>query len=207
MIRDKGETLMKNIVMWCLPGLLAMSGAVWVQAQQATEAGKSAVPPTGMAKDASKAVQRGERLATFGGCHDCHTPKLMTPKGPELDKSRLLSGYPSHALLPAVPQGIVGPARWGAIAAGDLTAWVGPWGISFAANLTPDVTGLGGWTEEQFIQTMRTGKHLGVGRAILPPMPWFDVAALTDPDLKALFAYLKSLKPIANRVPQPVPPK
>jgi hypothetical protein len=107
----------------------------------------------------------------------------------------------------AVPQGVIGPTQWGAVATNDLTAWVGPWGISFAANVTPDVTGLGGGTEEQFIQTMRTGKHLGVGRAILPPMPCFDVAALTDRDLKALFAYLKSLKPISNQVPQPVPPK
>jgi hypothetical protein len=53
---------------------------------------------------------------------------------------------------------------------------------------------------------MRTGKHLGVGRAILPPMPWPGVAALTDEDLKALFAYLQSLKPISNLVPQPIPP-
>jgi len=93
------------------------------------------------------------------------------------------------------------------VASNDATAWVGPWGISFAANLTPDATGLGGWTEEQFIQTMRTGKHLGVGREILPPMPWFGVAALPDEDLKALFAYLQSLKPISNNVPQPLPPK
>lgn len=90
----------------------------------------------------------------------------------------------------------------------DLTAWVGPWGISFAANLTPDVeTGLGGWTAAQFIQSMRTGKHLGVGRPILPPMPVSALAAMTDPDLNAMFAYLKSLKPIKNLVPAPMPPK
>jgi hypothetical protein len=159
------------------------------------------------AENPSRAVRRGEYLAQFGGCHDCHTPKVMTPKGPELDKSRLLSGYPSTAPLPAVPQGVIGPTQWGAITTNDLTAWAGPWGISFAANLTPDVTGLRGWTTQQFIRTMRTGKHLGVGRAILPPMPWFDAAVLTDQDLKALFAYLKSLEPISNRVPQPVPPK
>jgi cytochrome c1 len=183
----------KNIIMRCLPGLLAMSGAVCAQAQQATEA--------------NKVLKRGERLATFGGCHDCHTPKLMTPQGPQLDKSRLLSGHPADASLPAVPPGVVGPTQWGTLGSNDFTAWAGPWGISFSANLTPDVTGLGSWTEEQFIQTMRTGKHLGMGRALLPPMPWFDVAALTDQDLKALFAYLKSVKPIANQVPQPIPPK
>jgi len=132
----------------------------------------------------------------------------MTAKGPELDKSRLLSGHRANSRLPAIPAGVIGPTQWGAITTNDLTAWVGPWGISFASNLTPDnMTGLGGWTAEQFIQTMRTGKHFGVGRSLLPPMPWYDIALLTDADLKAVFAYLKSLKPISNLVPQPVPPK
>ena len=155
----------------------------------------------------SAEARRGEKRVALGGCHDCHTPKVMTPKGPQLDTSRLLSGYPSQTSLPAVPPGIIGPTQWGALTTNDLTAWAGPWGIAFAANLTPDVSGLGPWTAQEFIQTMRTGKHLGVGRALLPPMPWFNSAALTDKDLKALFAYLKSLKPISNQVPQPVPPK
>lgn len=153
-------------------------------------------------------IRRGEYLATFGGCNDCHTPKTMSVNGPVTDKSRLMSGYPAGGQLPSVPPGVFGPGQWGALTTNDLTAWVGPWGISFSANLTPDKsTGLGGWTFEQFSQTMRTGKHLGVGRPVLPPMPWFDVAVLTDSDMKALFAYLKSLKPIVNQVPPPVPPK
>jgi len=159
---------------------------------------------------ASKEVRRGEYLAGYGGCGDCHTPKLMTPDGPVPDKSRLLSGYPANAQLPPVPADVVGPdpKKWGALTNGDLTAWVGPWGISFAANLTPDPqTGMGAWTSDVFIKTMRTGKHLGTGRALLPPMPWFDMAVLTDQDLKAVFAYLRSLKPIQNKVPQPLPPK
>jgi hypothetical protein len=101
-----------------------------------------------------------------------------------------------------------GPDKWGAITTSDLTAWAGPWGISFTSNLTPDVqTGMGGWTAESFIKTMRTGKHLGVGRPLLPPMPWSSLAVLTDQDLKAVFAYLKSLKPMQNQVPEPLPPK
>jgi mono/diheme cytochrome c family protein len=153
-------------------------------------------------------VKRGEYMATISGCNDCHTPKLMTPKGPAPDPARRLSGYPANAPLPPVPPGVLGPGKWAAMTNDDLTAWVGPWGISFAANLTPDVaTGLGGWTAEQFIQTMRTGKHLGAGRPILPPMPVDALAAMTVPDLKALFAYLKSLKPIQNQVPAPIPPK
>jgi hypothetical protein len=100
------------------------------------------------------------------------------------------------------------PGKWSAMTNDDLTAWAGPWGVSFAANLTPDkATGLGAWTADQFIKTMRTGKHMGVGRPILPPMPVQNVAALGDADLAALFAYLRSLKPIQNQVPAPLTPK
>ena len=147
-------------------------------------------------------------LVIGGSCHDCHTPKLMTPNGPVLDQARLLAGHPADTPLPPVPTGAIGPTQWGAVTTNDLTAWAGPWGISFAANLTPDTaTGLGNWTVAQFSKTMRTGKHLGAGRDLLPPMPWFNVAALRDQDMRALFGYLKSLKPITNRVPAPIPPK
>jgi mono/diheme cytochrome c family protein len=153
-------------------------------------------------------VKRGEVLATFGGCHDCHSPKTMTPQGPVPDKAHLLSGYPAAQAVPAVPAGALAQGKWSVMTNDDLTAWVGPWGISFAANLTPDkTTGLGGWTADQFIKTMRTGKHLGVGRPILPPMPWQGYAALSDAELKALFAYLRSVKPIQNQVPATIPPK
>jgi mono/diheme cytochrome c family protein len=163
----------------------------------------------GQSKGAGKEqLRRGEYLATFGGCSDCHTPKIMTPNGPAPDPSRLLSGHPANAAPAPIPAGVLSPNQWVAMTNGDLTAWAGPWGISFAANLTPDAaTGLGSWTADQFIKTMRTGKHLGVGRPILPPMPWFDVAVLNDQDMKALFAYLKSVKPISNPVLQPIPPK
>jgi len=155
-------------------------------------------------------IKRGELLVKFGGCHDCHTPKVMTPNGPAPDPSRLLSGQPEQtARLPTLPPGLIGPSptQWGGVTNNDLTQWVGPWGTSYAANLTPDQSGLGSWTPELFIKTMRTGKHFGVGRPLLPPMPWYDIAVLNTADLKAMFAYLKSIKPIRNLVPQPVPPK
>ena len=151
-------------------------------------------------------VKRGQYLAQVGGCSDCHTPKVFTQAGPEPDKSRLLSGHPADDKLPPVPSGVIGPDQWGAIASNDLTAWAGPWGISFSANLTPDDSGLKNWSPENFIQAMRTGKHAGVGRAILPPMPWQGYGQMTDDDLRALFAYLQSLPPISNVVPAPVPP-
>lgn len=149
-------------------------------------------------------VARGRYLVNGSGCHDCHTPKKMGPKGPELDTTRILSGHPEGTPLPPPPQA-VGP--WIATAAWDLTAWSGPWGISYAMNLTPDEnTGLGIWTEEMFVQALKTGRHMGVSRPILPPMPWEAFRNYSDDDLKAIYAYLRSVPPIKNRVPTPVPP-
>ncbi len=151
-------------------------------------------------------VDRGAYLVTVGGCHDCHTPKIFGAEEPELDTTRLLAGHPAEEAIPAIPEGVIAPDRWGAITNNHLTAWAGPWGVSYSANLTPDSTGLGDWTEENFIQAMRTGKHAGVGRPILPPMPWFNYGKLSDEDLRAVFAYLKSLPPVSNQVPAPIPP-
>jgi mono/diheme cytochrome c family protein len=156
----------------------------------------------------SEQVRRGEYLATIGGCGDCHTPKVMSPQGPAPEPSRLLSGHPQNEPVPPVPAGALAPGGWMAMTNGHLTAWAGPWGVSYAANLTPDKrTGLGAWTADQFIKTMRTGKHLGVGRPLLPPMPVQALAAMTDADLRALFAWLQSIKPVENQVPQPTPPR
>jgi len=155
----------------------------------------------------SATLARGKYLVTFGGCHDCHTPKLMTDKGPALDTKRLLSGFPSSDKVPAVPVGVIGPKSWGGLFTNDLTGWAGPWGISFASNLTPDKeTGIGAWTEKAFLQALRTGKTAG-GRTILPPMPWESIRQASDRDLKAIFAYITSLPPVRNMVPAPVPPK
>jgi len=154
-------------------------------------------------------VDRGRYIVTIASCNDCHSPKVFTPQGPIPDTTQLLSGHPAKAALPSLPNGIVGmtPNTWGAITSNDFTAWSGPWGTSFTANLTSDKeTGLGSWTEEMFIKALRTGKHMGTGRDILPPMPWQTIGQMTDRDLKAVFAYLKSLKPISNAVPDPITP-
>lgn len=151
-------------------------------------------------------VARGEFLVTFGGCGDCHTPKMFTPNGPALDTTKLLSGSPSTTQISDVDANLVKPGKW-VLFTQDITAAVGPWGASFAANLTPDnETGIGSWNEEMFINAMRTGKHLGAGRPIMPPMPWELVGHHSDDDLKAMFAYLKSLKPVKNKVPDYLPP-
>lgn len=149
-------------------------------------------------------VERGSYLVRTSGCHDCHTPTLMTPKGPAPDMSRALSGHPAQVVLPP-PPAPVGP--WIASTAATGTAVAGPWGVSFAANLTPDrATGLGAWTERDFINTVRNGRHLGAGRPLLPPMPWPVYAQMNDEDLGAIFAYLRTVPAIDNRVPAPLPP-
>ena len=157
-------------------------------------------------KNNSAMVERGLYLVTAAGCNDCHSPKTMTPKGPAPDEALILSGHPSDEKLTEVPQNIFGPGKWGAITNNNLTAWVGPWGTSYSPNLSPDPeTGTGAMSEALFIRILRTGKFMGAGRDILPPMPWYDYAKLTDPDLKAIFAYLKSIKAVRNQVPASVP--
>jgi hypothetical protein len=150
--------------------------------------------------------QWGEHLVTIAACNDCHTPKIMTPQGPDFDISRLLSGHPANS--PDLSVNREEMESKGLAVTQDLTAWVGPWGVSYAANLTSDSTGIGGWKESQFIYAIREGKLKGLpqSRPILPPMPWNVYRYMTDDELKAIFAYLKSTKPIKNVVPQPKPP-
>lgn len=151
-------------------------------------------------------VKRGEHLVNSIGCHDCHTPKLFTEKGMELDMSRLLSGHPANEALPSYD---ASTAKSYVLFSGGFTATVGPWGASFAANLTPDPTGIGTWSEAQFINAIRNGKYKGLegSRDLLPPMPWPSYRNFSDEDLKAIFAYLKTIKPVENVVPSPIPPK
>jgi len=128
--------------------------------------------------------------------------------GPVLDSSRLLSGHPAGAPLPPIDKKAMQPGNWMLIAP-DLTSFAGPWGISYTANITSDsATGIGAWSVDDFIGSMRTGKHLGQagGRPILPPMPWDGIRRYTDEDLKAIYTYLQSIPPVSNKVPAPTPP-
>jgi mono/diheme cytochrome c family protein len=150
-------------------------------------------------------VARGAYLVQTMGCNDCHTPMKMGPRGPEPDMTRALTGHPQELVMPPAPTLPEGP--WIALMAATNTAFAGPWGTSFAANLTPDKeTGLGNWTYDMFIATMKTGRHQGKGRPILPPMPRQIIAAADDSEARAIFAYLQSLPPVHNRVPAPVDP-
>ncbi len=148
----------------------------------------------------------GEHLVTIAGCHDCHTPKKMGPNGPQLDMENALSGHPSALPIPDLDRSEL--ESKGAAATQTMTAWIGPWGVSFSSNITSDPTGIGNWTEEQFFTALREGKSKGIAtnRQMLPPMPYEMFRHMTDEEIRAIFAYLKSTKPVNNVVPEPLPP-
>ena len=149
-------------------------------------------------------VARGKYLVRIAACHDCHTPWKAGPNGPEPDMDRGLSGHPESLVVAQPAKGTAAP--WMIQISGSNTAWSGPWGVSFTANLTPDAeTGIGKWTLRNFQDTIRSGRHLGRGRPVLPPMPIEQYKHMTDEDLAAVFAYLQSIPAIRNRVPEPLP--
>jgi mono/diheme cytochrome c family protein len=158
----------------------------------------------GAGVDPKAEIERGRYLVSTSGCHDCHTPWAMGPNGAAPDMTRALSGHPRSLEMPPAPAP-TGP--WVGATSATNTAWSGPWGTSFTANLTPDKeTGLGAWTRQNFIDTIRNARHMGAGRPLLPPMPAPVYAQMTDADLGAVFAYLQTIPAISNRVPAPRPP-
>ena len=174
----------------------------------ATANTRTAQPAARTATRISRAerIQRGKYLVTIGGCNDCHTPWIIHPDGnPGPDMTRALSGHPSSIRITKPVDLKADPftVAW----AGTNTAFSGPWGVSFTANLTPDrETGIGIWTFDIFKNTIRNGRHWGVARPLLPPMPWFNYREMSDDDLLAVYTYLRTLKPVHNEVPQPIPP-
>jgi mono/diheme cytochrome c family protein len=166
--------------------------------------GGAVLTPQAIAQPPADPVARGKYIVSTSGCHDCHTPWVLGPKGPEPDMTRALSGHPSDVQMPVAPKPA---APWLVTIAATNTAFAGPWGVSYTANLTPDKeTGLGKWTGKNFRDTIRTGRHMGRGREVLPPMPIMVYNNFTDADLDAIFAYLQSLPAVKNKVPEPVAP-
>ncbi len=157
--------------------------------------------------DSGQLVARGEYLVTIMGCQDCHSPKRPGPQGPAVVTELMLSGYHDGFPKPVVNTGMIKQGM--VIFNPDLTASAGPWGMSFAANLTSDQSGVGSWTRENFARALREGKYMGLSesRMLLPPMPWTNFGNLQDEDINAIFAYLRSIHPVRNVVPLPVPPQ
>lgn len=153
------------------------AGLVLIAAVGAVVAFAATTKSAASAGEKALAIARGKYLATIMGCGDCHTPGTLFG-GPNMQ----------HMF------------------AGSEVGWKGPWGVSFARNLTPDLdTGLGYWSEAELIKFFKTGNKPD-GKQALPPMPWLTTAQLKDADLHALVAYLQSLPKISHIVPDAVAP-
>lgn len=174
---------------------------------ETTKAAEPETAPPSMTKQDS--VKRGEYLVMMMGCHDCHSPKIFTAAGEMLfDTSRLLSGHPAGSPMPTLAKKSSTAPQEGIIFGGDLTSFVGPWGTSFSANLTPDETGTKEWTFDNFKMAFQHGKFKGLenGRPLMPPMPWQNFAQAHPEDVAMIWSFLRSLKPISNKVPDYIPP-
>lgn len=179
--------------------LLIAAAAVFIACSDNTAKEKTDKP-----LDQAGLVKRGDYLVNAIGCDDCHSPKKMGPNGPEIIEELRFSGYPGDRPVEK-PDTNTLKKGW-SLFGSDFTSTAGMWGMSFAANLTSDETGIGNWKEEQFIKAIREGKFKGLegSRNLLPPMPWFVYKNLTDEDLRSIFAYLKTTKPVKNQVPAPL---
>lgn len=151
-------------------------------------------------------IKRGSYLVNAMGCDDCHSPKIFSAQGMEVDMEHRFSGHLANSHVGKADPSVM-KNGWMLFSMG-LTAYVGPWGTSFSANISSDETGIGNWSEAQFLNAIRNGKSKGLdeGRPLMPPMPWQMYRNLSDTDLKAIFAFLKTTKPVENRVPGPKPP-
>ncbi|GAA4858608.1 hypothetical protein [Luteimonas vadosa] len=202
MTRPHARNHARSALALAIASLAATAAFAAAQSDPATPDGVAGTSPP---PAPAAVVERGRYIVATSGCNDCHTPWVMGEKGPEPDMSRMLSGHPSDMKLPPPPALPEGP--WTTLTAATNTAFAGPWGVSYTANLTPhEETGLGLWTLANFRDTLRTGKHLGRGRDILPPMPWPVYGQLTDADIEAVYSYLRTIPAIDNQVPEPDPP-
>jgi len=180
---------------WVSLAALVLTGALGLTSCKGAGPSQEAPGPSSQVDP----VARGKYLVTIVGCNDCHSPLQRGPSGPQPDMARMLSGHPESMKMPRVP---AVPQPWLWIGAATNTAYAGPLGVTYATNLTPDEnTGIGIWTEDMFVRALKTGKHMGTSRTIQPPMPWPWYGHMADEDLKAIYAYLRSIPPIKNQVP------
>jgi cytochrome c553 len=131
------------------------------------------VPIAASAPPRGATAEYGGYLAQHVGlCADCHTPRTGIRSEP--DKSRLFAGMTDPPKdFPANP-----------------------------SNLTPDTeTGIGGWSETDFVRTLRTGVN-PKGNSLHAFMPWRQIRRMSDDDLRAIYRYLRTLRPIRNEVPR-----
>lgn len=149
-------------------------------------------------------LEIGEAIVEGWNCSFCHTPQIKGPDGkPMPDPKRLMSGHPADDQIPEVPDMVISSSEWMEFLDNlDPTVWATDNLLIFSANLTPnDETGIGTWTEVEFVETIRQGRHRGIERRLNYPMPWRELSEVSDEELLSVYEYLMSLEPVNNKVP------
>jgi hypothetical protein len=141
-------------------------------------------------------VERGRYLVNhLAECIGCHTP--LGPGGPsDSDMNLYLSG------VPAKFAGVkVGPPQ--------VAGFPGPKGAKYyPKNITPDAeTGIGNWSEEQFVRAYKERTRPNGTKYDNSDMPWDTYKNMKEEDVRAIYRYLKTIKPISNKVPENIPPQ
>ncbi len=149
-------------------------------------------------------LEIGQAIVEGWNCSFCHTPQIKGPDGKSMpDPKRLMSGHPADEKIPTVPDMVITSPEWMEFLDNlDSTVWATDNLLIFSANLTPDdETGIGTWTEVEFVETIREGRHRGIERRIKYPMPWRELSEVSDEELLSVYEYLMSLEPVDNKVP------
>jgi len=163
-------------------------------------------PPTATMYS-SERLEIGQAVVEGWNCSFCHTPQIEGPDGKLMpDPKRLMSGHPADEKVPTVPDMIISSPEWMEFLDNlDSTVWATDDMLVFSANLTPDDdTGIGTWTEVEFVKTIREGRHRGIERRIKYPMPWRELSELSDEELLSVYEYLMTLEPVNNKVPESI---
>ncbi len=149
-------------------------------------------------------MEIGQAIVEGWNCSFCHSPQIKGPDGKAMpDPKRYMSGHPADEPIPTVPDMVLTSPEWMEFLDNlDSTVWATDNLVVFSANLTPDdETGIGTWTEAEFVETIRQGRHRGIERRLKYPMPWRELGELSDEELLSVYEYLMTLEPVKNKVP------
>lgn len=183
--------------------VLNISSLLIIAAVSIVTVGCSQKPATEVAYSPER-LEIGQAIVEGWNCSFCHTPQISGPDGKLMpDPKRLMSGHPADDKIPAVPEMVMTSPEWMEFLDNlDSTVWATDNLIVFSANLTPDdETGIGTWTEVEFVETIREGRHRGIERRIKYPMPWQELSEVSDEELLSVYEYLMSLETVSNKVP------
>jgi len=181
-----------NYTLFLLPTLLALAACAapsdpledYVEVEAVTNIDAPAAEPGTYAPENRGQVERGEYMVELLGCGACHTSGALTG---DPDLERPLAGSMTG------------------IAFTNPLEHNNP-GVVYPPNITPDVeTGIGGMSDQQIANAIRAGIGRHAGRRITV-MPWQGYTRMSADDIEAVVAYLRSIKPIRNEVPEMVPP-